>query len=419
MKSFKTLVFFTLQYPYGKKSETFIENEIQYLADAFERVIIIPREKNDDEQRTLPKNVKVNNLLIDSEPVGNHYKYIFSSLKRFMAVAKIYAYSLFKDKDRIHYFNSGYFIYYLAKALKDARLIETHIEKEKLENAVFYDYWFVNSTLSLAYLKSKGSISYLYCRAHGFDVFNERWNCGSVPFRQYILKYINTVFAISDYNKNYIVESINRHKDKVEVSYLGVRQVEDIIRANTEHTIKKPFLIVSCANLFPFKQIERIPEVLSQVALDHQTIKWVHFGDGPKETEVIQAAKQLPETICFEYKGHVANSEVLNFYTENEADLFLSLSLKEGLPVSMMEAQSFGIPIMAYNIFGIPEIVTDKTGVLLNEGASNAEIAKKISQLLKQEILFDKFQIRQFFENRFSAVHNFSAFTQNLIQQNA
>ncbi|WP_179022243.1 glycosyltransferase [Winogradskyella forsetii] len=417
MKTGETLVFFTLQYPYGKKSETFIENEIQYLSDAFERVIIIPREKIHTEQRILPQNVEVNDLLINSVKVDNQFKYILSSIKRFMAVLGIYTYTILNDKKRVYYLKGGYFIYYLANALKEAELIESYLEKSKLKHPIFYDYWFVNSTLSLAHLKSQGTISNVYCRAHGFDVFNERWNCGTVPFRQYILKNINAVFAISKYNKQYINGQLNRFKEKVGIAYLGVRENTSNVCAKNKIDETTTFLIVSCANLFPFKQIERIPEILSLVQSEQKEMRWVHFGDGPNEKEVLEAAHQLPTNIAFEYKGHVANSDVLDFYAQNDVDLFLSLSLKEGLPVSMMEAQSFGVPIMAYSIFGIPEIVNDKTGVLLEVHATNEEISQKITQLLQKKIHFNKTEIRQFFKEKFSAERNFKSFTQNLLQK--
>jgi glycosyltransferase involved in cell wall biosynthesis len=417
MKIAKTLFFFTLQYPYGRKSETFIENEIQYLADVFERVIIFPRERDGLEQRQLPINVEVNDLLIDSKPVINHYKYILSSFNRLLEVAKVYGYTILKDKDRKHYFTNGYFIYYLANALKDAKLIETYLEKSKLQHAVFYDYWFVNSTLSLAILKSKNKINNLCCRAHGFDVFNERWDCGTVPFRAYICKHINALFAISNYNKNYILGRLKHYKDKVKVAYLGVRLPDIDVIPENEIKKEKPFLIVSCANLFPFKQIQRIPEVLKLLDLGTKSIKWVHFGDGPDEAELLQAANQLPTLITFEYKGHVKNQEVLNFYAKSNVDLFLSLSITEGLPVSMMEAQSFGIPIVAYGIFGIPEIVNETTGILLDTKATNDDIANKIGNVIKKEMQFNSDHIKEYFNDHFSAEKNFKDFTYNLQEE--
>ncbi|WP_299099018.1 glycosyltransferase [uncultured Winogradskyella sp.] len=418
MKTGDTLVLFTLHYPYGKKSETFIENEIEHLADAFKRVIIIPREKTHSGQRALPQNVEVNDFLVNSGKVDNHFKYILSSFNRLRAVLKIYTYTILNDKKRVHYLTGGYFIYYLANALKEAKLIESFIEKSNLNNPVFYDYWFVNSTLSLAYLKSKKSISNLYCRAHGFDVFNERWDCGSVPFRQYILKNIDKVFAISNYNKEYFNQQLTKYSEKVKVAYLGVRANKSKLESQLKVDEKTTFLIVSCANLFPFKQIQRIPELLCLMKLEHKTIRWVHFGDGPKEKEVLEAAQHLPSNITFDYKGHVANQKVLDFYSENDVDLFLSLSLKEGLPVSMMEAQSFGVPIMAYSIFGIPEIVNDTTGVLLDLSATNEDIAQEIALIVEHKISFSKSEIKSFFNKNFSAESNYKNFTKNLLDKN-
>ena len=49
----------------------------------------------------------------------------------------------------------------------------------------------------------------------------------------------------------------------------------------------------------------------------------------------------------------------------NDFDLFVNMSLSEGIPVSIMEAISFGIPIIATNVGGNAEIVNDETGVLI------------------------------------------------------
>ena len=56
----KTLLFLTDRFPFGK-GEAFIENEIEYIADAFDKVYILPvgLTVNVKEQRSLPVNVKV------------------------------------------------------------------------------------------------------------------------------------------------------------------------------------------------------------------------------------------------------------------------------------------------------------------------------------------------------------------------
>lgn len=57
------------------------------------------------------------------------------------------------------------------------------------------------------------------------------------------------------------------------------------------------------------------------------------------------------------------------------------MSDSEGIPVSIMEAMSFGIPVIARNVGGMSEIVNEENGLLLeNDDAEDA--ASKISSLL-------------------------------------
>ena len=63
--------------------------------------------------------------------------------------------------------------------------------------------------------------------------------------------------------------------------------------------------------------------------------------------------------------GHYPNEELLRYYGSNHVDLFINTSSTEGVPVSIMEAQSFGIPVIATDTGGVKEVVTEGTGSLL------------------------------------------------------
>ena len=60
-------------------------------------------------------------------------------------------------------------------------------DRPGLRDAVFYDYWFENSTLALALARRRGIVRAAACRAHGFDLYDERWEGGLVPFRAFKL----------------------------------------------------------------------------------------------------------------------------------------------------------------------------------------------------------------------------------------
>ena len=58
--------------------------------------------------------------------------------------------------------------------------------------------------------------------------------------------------------------------------------------------------------------------------------------------------------------------------------MFINVSSTEGIPVSIMEAMSFGIPVIATAVGGTPEIVNNENGYLLSKDPSAKELAEVI-----------------------------------------
>lgn len=66
------------------------------------------------------------------------------------------------------------------------------------------------------------------------------------------------------------------------------------------------------------------------------------------------------------------------------ADIFLSTSENEGMPIALIEAQLAGIPVVATDVGSVSEvIINNKTGLLLSK--SNAELIKAINELAKNK----------------------------------
>ncbi len=75
----------------------------------------------------------------------------------------------------------------------------------------------------------------------------------------------------------------------------------------------------------------------------------------------------------------------MDYYRLNPVDLFINTSLSEGgCPVGIVEALSFGIPIIATNIGGNPETVNSKNGVLLPANPKPKEIANAIFKIISE-----------------------------------
>jgi N-acetyl sugar amidotransferase len=121
----------------------------------------------------------------------------------------------------------------------------------------------------------------------------------------------------------------------------------------------------------------------------------------------------LPDNIVADLRGDTPNESIVKFYTETHVDLFVSLSQSEGLPVSIMEAISFGIPVLSSNVAGIPEIVNQVTGVLIPIDMNKPQIVASLEDTLRNR-QFNRGAIRRFYEGHFHAASNYKKFIREI-----
>lgn len=394
----KNLVFFSTQCPY----ETTLKNEFKVLSKQFDKVYYFPTAIIGTNTDTLPSNFELNPLL-----ANNRDKWKTISIVDWLMVSVLYLSALLKKGNLIAYLkHPKTYISIGARNMLWSNLLKQFIIENNLSDSNFYDYWFENATLTLAILKKSGVINKFSSRIHGFDLYDERWD-GVVPYREFKMKYIDAVYAVSQYGQTYLKHKIsNSYKSKVKHSYLGIEMPSDI---NPKSNNCQEKIIVSASNTQDFKRVHHIPDVL--LKLDFP-VRWIHFGSGPCDNVLEENIKKLPLHIKVELKGHVANSEVIKYYANQHVDLFISLSTSEGLPISMMEVISYGIPVFAGNICGIPDLVNDTTGALFEIVDTFETIAEKLKHTLDKD--FDAEKIAAFARSKFNYEQNYKEFLKNL-----
>ncbi len=107
-------------------------------------------------------------------------------------------------------------------------------------------------------------------------------------------------------------------------------------------------------------------------------------GDG-KEKDRLQrlAREQLPDR--FHFAGEIPRKEMYRYYSA--CDLFVFPGIRESLGMVFLEAQSCGLPVVAFDNAGVPEAVRDgKTGFLVPLYAAKP-FADAIERLLKNKDL--------------------------------
>ena len=142
-------------------------------------------------------------------------------------------------------------------------------------------------------------------------------------------------------------------------------------------------------------------EVAKLTAKKTNQIKFRLAGDGPKHSELCSLINQYGLNEVFDMNGHVDNMS--NFY--HELDVYINTSIHEGIPMSILEAMSQGLPVIAPNVGGISEIVDDGVDGYLIENRDPQVFSEKCIELFENRELYNKMSkaAREKIEASFSA----------------
>lgn len=409
MSNSTTLCLFTINFPYGN-GESFLFNEINVLSNKFETIYIFPLDcLNHQLNYCLPPNVEVLNF-----DVFQPYNRIKIILRNLGLISSIYITELINSKTKFNYLSQFFkTLNNLTHKISAADNFNTTLKELKISYSVAYTYWFNQWTFILSVLNVKYQKLNLYTRIHGMDVYEDQHTEPDFffQFRAFQLNQIKKIFSISTNGKSHLLNANNLSNKKVTVLQLGTL---DCGLGKDENL--KFHRIVSCSALQKYKRVNLIIDVLKSIKLN---MEWVHFGDGELREEIIQNANQLPPNVIFIWMGNQKNTDVLDYYKNNKVDLFINVSESEGIPVSIMEAISFGIPVIATNVGGISEIVNNDTGYLVNKNFEIDNVAQIIETYAVASVEYKtklREGARKYWQENYNALTNYNDLSKELIQ---
>lgn len=281
----------------------------------------------------------------------------------------------------------------------------------QLKNAdapLLYFYWGDNLAWLIPYLKQQVPKVKIVIRLHGSDLY-EHLKANYAPLRDVIFKEADAVFTVSEFGQKYLQEKYPAYDGKIQVARLGV--FDQGLNPNSAGE----FTMVSVSNVIPLKRVELIFEALQLLKLN---VTWHHFGDGPLLPKLRTGSESARPGLTVKWQGYVSNKEIIGFYSTVPVHLFINVSTTEGVPVSIMEALSFGIPVIATNAGGTSELVNHTLGKLVNIELTAAELAEEILAFIcssKEEQVFKRKNARLQFEDKASAHKNFNLFYDQLL----
>lgn len=361
----KTLYLFTNDYPRGQ-IENFLEVEINYLCERFEKVVIVPISGGGKPMRPVPQNCEV------LQPIRHGKKdallHGFSIRRLPFFVREFFKNKVWQKKSRIKTYATA--VINANNYLHSSQMKE--ILKQVKPDDVFYSYWGKVGTDLWPFVKGKAK---LVSRFHGdWDLWG---SCDDyAPMRVQAAKALDMAAFISDIGKEYFLAKWQTGNPQV--FPLGTVNRGIISHRSSDGVIR----VVSCSTIYSVKRVDLIYRAL-QLIEDRQ-VEWTHIGggrvidNGVVENELKEMTSSSRPNVKVNLLGPMPNADVLKFYEEHPVDVFVNVSMIEGVPVSVMEAISYNIPAVGTDVGATREVVTQSSGVLISANPTEMEVRDAI-----------------------------------------
>lgn len=203
----------------------------------------------------------------------------------------------------------------------------------------------------------------IVCHIHGgsFHIFYEESSLKLKKNIQHFIEKADCIICLSQKWKEYFEKEFNINKVVVVPNIISQPKLSTKVIQNN---IKTTFLFLGLID--SNKGVWLLLEILKdykQYLLGKAVFK---IGGNGKIDKLQRLIKDYGLLELVEFEGWVSGNikqELLN-----NADVYLLPSYNEGLPISILEAMSYGLPIISTKVGGIPEIVDSKNGVLIEPG---------------------------------------------------
>lgn len=218
------------------------------------------------------------------------------------------------------------------------------------------------------------------------------------------LRLSDKVYCVCEFASNRNIIKNNTKKNNFGyihncIPMLKINQSRDILRRKLNISESDIVFIIS-GRVSREKGFDLLIEVIEKISPSlKEKFKLIVAGEGP-----------FSETFSKSMNSEIQSGKVIMIGQTNEignylnaSDVCLLPSYHENLPIALLEAGSFGLPCIASDVGGVPEIIIDgKTGFLIKNSVADAYIEKIELFIRKPEILTEmKKNIKTDINNRF------------------
>lgn len=397
MRKAKRLLLVTSSYPEASSSErSFVFPELLELVAAGFEVTLMPVRSVVNVDPALPAGVSVSNELALS------YRRIWSLFAIFGLFLRREFWLELVEHPRL------LFRFRFWKDSLRAAISARIFRQLKGRFDLFYTYWFSGETTGMGF----AGVAPLVTRAHGYDLYVERReNGGWIPYRRFDLRRIEKVVVLSGRASSYLLDLYGLDTAKTIVSPLGVEDQDPA--PFDEGSLAEEIIFFSCSYPAAVKRLPLICQFVAEFARVNAMIKvrWVHIGARREDLIAGNSQNGLPKNLHLDAQGAKSNGYVNSFIASNKISFFVNLSEMEGLPVSIMEAMAFGVPILATDVGCVGDLLERGGGLLVSPSIAVPELVDLVVDLVADvdRYMGMRLSARAMQRSRFSAQRNHAA----------
>jgi len=403
----RLLVLFSSSFPFGQ-AETFLAAEFPKLEAAFDDVVVICNDISSVRTWTTGANVSCERI-----------PYEISFIEKLLALRGLFVPIVWREFEAIRTRHPAAeprlvlstVLTSWAKAAKFCRRVALIASSHPGVSVYGYSYWANDTAVAVALARKRGLLQRAVSRAHGWDVYTSRSEVGFLPFRGFLADHLDSLVFVSADGRRFFEASVGSGRATREVIPLGTAQESQGPQGKAEL-----FTIGSCSSLIPLKRVDLLAKAVMNFG---RPIRWVHVGDGPERSKIEAICARRPPGVEIELTGHLLHHEVIETWRRFRPAAFVNVSASEGVPVSMMEAMSLGIPVIGTSVGGVPEIVeAGVNGSLLVAEPTQAEVAAALSSFADlSTAAFERLSEGAWrtWHDRFHARVNFARFVAHLL----
>lgn len=194
-------------------------------------------------------------------------------------------------------------------------------------------------------------------------------------------------------------QMLNRHRLRSHY-YVTPNIVETVNPISLQPKNDSTTILVVCDLIDEVKNVSGIIKAMADIVPSHGNCVLHIIGDGKdrKKLEEMATAYGLLNKNIF-FKGEIPNHQV---YESMVKSGFLILnSNHENFPCVILEAFACGIPVIATRVGGIPEIINEQNGILI-EKQNATQLKEAITLMISHHTQYDRLSLHRYAQSRFS-----------------